>query len=330
MTRYLLIACSLWPVACGLLMVGCGERPASPQVLPRADLEVGQVNVEVGEPLAVRIVVLHPRASTPEVEFDAEQYGLTLLDSGREAPTPLPAALAKSVFTYRLAGYVPGPVELGPVTVRLETDKTLSTGKVLVKILSPIGDDTPIDLSQLRPPKPAVPVPAVHFRRFLAYSGAAAGLLVLAVAAAVWRALRRRRRQPLPQISPEQAALRRLDEIAELIAAADSLQPVYYEMNMTLRRYIEQRFSILAARQTSEEFLAAAGERLPAPLRAGLAGYMAHCDLVKYAAIPAGREEAAEAVERARKFVRTAGDIIKARELAADGERRVAAAAAGG
>jgi hypothetical protein len=59
-----------------------------------------------------------------------------------------------------------------------------------------------------------------------------------------------------------------------------------YEVSEAIRGYIEQRFQILAPRETTEEFLRELlGSREPALAehRGALSDFLGHCDLAKYA-----------------------------------------------
>jgi len=83
-------------------------------------------------------------------------------------------------------------------------------------------------------------------------------------------------------------------------------KPVYYEMNLVLRRFIEQQFGFAASRETTEEFLTEALRKLPEQLKEGLENYFQACDLVKYAGIPVDRKAAAAALDIAIAFVNKA------------------------
>ena len=180
-------------------VLGCADlEPEAPVVLPRADLEVPKVKVQVGEPITARMVVLHPENLEVTPEFDPDQSGLTLLEESRTGPEALPGSLARSIFTYRLAAYIPGPVEIGPMRAHLEgRDGPLSTQMVLVEILNPLAPEAQIDLSSLRPPKGALPVPRRHFRRLMTYGIVGLAVLLSAAAAALFMLLRRRRREDM-------------------------------------------------------------------------------------------------------------------------------------
>lgn len=313
MTRTALPAVLLLVV--GASVAGCtnggGEEP---ELLPRVDLEIPQVNVELGEPITARVVVLHPKEETPVPLFEPTDYGLTLIDSKHTGPEPLPGSFARSIFLYRLAGYVPGPVEIGPVQVRLpEREEPLRSQKIAVTIVDPIKPGTTIDLSSLRPEKGPVPVPSIYGRRLVLYLASGTIAAITAIVLVMWLSLKRRNKPEALEPTPKDRALSRLADLAERVPAENDLQPIYYDVNLTLRRYIEECFDILAAHQTTQEFLAAAGGRLPTPLQAGLEGYLAHCDMIKYARVPAGRDEAARTIERARQFVINAWQYVRHR-----------------
>ena len=132
------------------------------------------------------------------------------------------------------------------------------------------------DIRDIRGPKyllPAWLLPAVL-----------AGVVLLALGAyGAWRWWRRRRRPRA--LSPFEAALARLEEIRAIMRPGNAPE-FSIAVSDVVRRYIEQRFDIIATHRTTEEFL----RELPATTNASLARHRAllseflnQCDLVKFA-----------------------------------------------
>lgn len=137
-------------------------------------------------------------------------------------------------------------------------------------------------------------------------------LFVLAFAALVTgvvflvRALARRVK--LARLTPKARALHELGELLEKrLPERGRVKDFYVELTHVVRRYIERRYGILAPRQTTEEFLAAAMKRseFPADTLSGLAAFLESADLVKFAGIEASVDTAANAASKAESYLRS-------------------------
>ena len=113
------------------------------------------------------------------------------------------------------------------------------------------------------------------------------GLAALAVAAVLGWWWRRRRRAVSPPPAkppppPHERARRRLEAALALL---DEPEPFCVEVSSILRVYLEERFQFHAPERTTEEFL---GELSVSPCltesqKQSVAGFLARCDLVKFA-----------------------------------------------
>jgi hypothetical protein len=112
-----------------------------------------------------------------------------------------------------------------------------------------------------------------------------AGFIAVAVALLVLggvKLVRARRSRPL---SPYQAAMLRLREVART-AAQQSADRLAEQLSGALRAYIEQRFGLRASHRTSEDFLAELYRTEHAKLaafRPELERFLGACDLAKFA-----------------------------------------------
>jgi len=155
----------------------------------------------------------------------------------------------------------------------------------------------PEDIRDIRGPKLIRPrwiLPAI-------LSGAA---LLTLCAYGIWRWQRSPgRERPL---LPHELAARRLEEIRPLIQPA-SAREFGIAVSDVVRRYIEQRFGIVATQRTTEEFLqdvlVSPNETLTA-CRQTLAEFLRQCDLVKFADMSPALPEMESLHESARAFVR--------------------------
>ena len=146
-------------------------------------------------------------------------------------------------------------------------------------------------------------------------------LLVLGL---VWLVVFRKRRQPkVPVLPPHEVAQRELAHLEGLgLIAAGRVQEYYFRLTGILRRYVEQRFGIMAPERTTEEFLREARESraIGDEHKAMLRDFLSAADLVKFARFDPGAAEAATAWQTAERFVKTT--IVHAAAEGGEEERR--------
>jgi HAMP domain-containing protein len=152
------------------------------------------------------------------------------------------------------------------------------------------------DIRDIRGPKFIVPawlVPALL-----------AGAVLLAWGAyRAWRWLRRRQRPRVPL--PFEVALQRLEDIRPLMQPP-SAREFSTAVSDIVRRYIEQRFDVIATHQTTEEFLHDLLKSSNASLarhRALLSDFLHQCDLVKFADMSLTPQSMEQLHHSARAFV---------------------------
>ncbi|NIA12904.1 MAG: hypothetical protein GWP08_02395 [Nitrospiraceae bacterium] len=117
---------------------------------------------------------------------------------------------------------------------------------------------------------------------------AGVGLAALGLIGAAVYLFRRRRRieRAAPPRPPWELAYQRLQELDERqLPKAGKFGPYYVDLSAILRYYIEDRFSLHAPEQTTPEFIGAASNSgaLSDAHQKLLAGFLRHCDRVKFA-----------------------------------------------
>jgi hypothetical protein len=133
------------------------------------------------------------------------------------------------------------------------------------------------------------------------------GLIVLAVAAAViliWRWWRNRKLNiKLPP--PVPAHVRAKHKLEAALALISEPKPFVIEVSDTARAYLEERFDFRAPERTTEEFLRElGGTKLLLPeQKESLGGFLASCDLVKFAKYEPGENELRELHSSALRLV---------------------------
>ncbi len=153
--------------------------------------------------------------------------------------------------------------------------------------------------NDIRDIRGVVPVPTSW--KGLAWTAAALGLAAAIVAFVRWR----RRPKPTPPPPPHEIALARL-AAAEPLIAERRPREFGIAVSDAVREYIEARFQLLAARRTTEEFLAAhlADDGSPLrPFRDPLGAFLASCDLAKFARWALDESAMRDLAASARTFV---------------------------
>ncbi len=170
-------------------------------------------------------------------------------------------------------------------------------------------DLPPGELPEVAAPLAPVRVPyaPANLLPFLLGVPAALALLALLVARAS-RPVRPPRPAPRPPELVAAEALARLR--GRLPRTRDEVPAFVVEVSGVLRTYTEERFGLRAPESTTEEFLSlAAAHPALADQREMLGGFLAQCDLVKFAGVrpdPRGMPDVLAAAER---FVDTTGGL---------------------
>lgn len=142
--------------------------------------------------------------------------------------------------------------------------------------------------NELRDIRPPVNIPSGW--AWLAWVGV--GIVVAALAFALWKYIQARRRRvvPVPVIPPHVLARQRLQQALALLA-----QPREFciAVSGAERWYLEQRFNFRAPERTTEEFLyeLQATNLLTPAQKTSLGGFLQQCDLVKFAKYQPGEPE---------------------------------------
>lgn len=225
-------------------------------------------------------------------EYAIPAMTVEFVDRRNALPGPATEAEAVAVAT--------APADDAPGVVR----GAIETPTITITVTSLLeGDFDPAKFEDIKGP---VPLPSD--RPWGVYVGVAIAALVVVLAIVAWVVLRRRRRgeAPEPVIPADEWALEQLRQLrTDDLVGIGLVAEFYFRLTMIVRQYIERRFAIMAAEQTTDEFLAAA-QRHPAlntGHRDALGAFLRSGDMVKFARYEPGPQEIEDAFTSAERFV---------------------------
>jgi hypothetical protein len=187
------------------------------------------------------------------------------------------------------------------------------------EVLSARTQPIPVTITSLiaNEPEPklkenAGPVPVIQ-RDYL-YAYIAGGLLAAGLGAALALFIRRRLRaraahRPAPPPRPaHEVALERLDRLGARLGTSDDLRPFIFELSEIIREYLGARFAFDSLELTTEELVLRLRRRVPIQEMRGFVlgeveGWLAGCDLVKFAKVSPSMAEARGALETGIRIV---------------------------
>ena len=170
------------------------------------------------------------------------------------------------------------------------------------------------DIRDIAPPVEVFPYP-------LWMVVAAAAVVALLLALAVWLLVRLLRKKPAPVPLPHEIALTALQLAREQLGTLD---PYAFSIRVSdiLRDYLVAKFDLPAKRQTSDEFLHTLENfaKFSSGTKLQLAQFLAKCDLIKFARINATRADSEALLDQALLLVKESAGI----ESKSSAERRAA------
>jgi BatD DUF11 like domain len=276
--------------------------PDAPTVAAR--LQAGDA-VHVGDAITVVVTAISRRAVPVNLPGTIELGAFSVLDR-KESEQDLGDGRTRHEFSLTVAAYEPGEKEIPAVEVTYLGKggdvRTARTTPLPVKVTSLIANE----------PEPALkdavaPVVVLEENRLLIYLGlgllaAALGALVTFLVVRRLRARREARPGPPPRPAHE-VALEKLDRLGQygFLEDADN-RPFYFAVSEIIREYLGARFGFDSLELTTDELVTELkrGARHELGLVEGeIHGWLASCDLVKFAKISPSAAEARGALETA-------------------------------
>lgn len=276
-------------------------------------------SVDLMETLRLRVEAEAPEGVSVELpKVGAELGAFTVSDSRTESSRLTDKGTMIHARTYVLDPLMADDYELPSLTARFTLPATeagkdpalyeLSTEPAKLDVRKPAEDfwqqldiDAAAGLSpaaQLRPASPTWLVVTLV---------AVAVVVVLALLWYFWWR-RRQRRQALAEVIPAHvkalAALQAL--VADDLIGRGAVEEFYHRISGILREYIEDRFSLRAPEQTTEEFMAAlrlGGGAFSPAQRELLEQFLRHCDMVKFACHRPADKEIQATFDACKQFI---------------------------
>lgn len=289
-----------------LSMVACG-----PETAPEPDgpvswsvaTELGSDRMEVGESVALTLVVTHPPGSefVPPTETSFEPF--EVLETEREVRAPTETAVR-----YRLgAFFLPRDVEVPPLELGYVNEAgevaVLETEALAVSVVSSL---TP-QVTDIHDIKDAVPLELPRDYRLLFWLLAA--LLAALVAYLLYRKLRREPedaaapRFVAPLVPPDVEAEAALDAlVARKRIEKGDVELFYTELTDIMKRYAGRRFDVAYLERTTGEMLFDLGRKRVASDK--LRRILEASDLVKFARETPSVDDARASLRAARELIR--------------------------
>jgi len=278
-------------VAVATSPVDTGAFPVPQEGDPGFSIEVSvdRDRITVGDPFLYLVTVKSPGNSAIEwPESGTPPEGFDLLSFEHAGPLSDPDGANIDYLRYELTLYRTGEHALPPFSLRCVlsdgTEISAESEAIPVSVVSVIDDDAE-DIRDLKSP-----VDVAGGAPW--YVWLIAGLVLLAVAAAVFLYIRRRRNREDPQGTvpaierlPEEFALEELEQLARKEWLAQGRVKAHYSaLSEILRRYLSARYGIAAMEYTTSELMAALNA-----LRVGheesrvVRVLFEECDMVKFA-----------------------------------------------
>ncbi|MGA9120409.1 MAG: hypothetical protein WB699_13690 [Bacteroidota bacterium] len=281
---------------------------------------VDSTSYQVGDAIAVHVLVTHPRGVAIQPPAGDSLGSLVILQHLPVTAQNDTVALTGLVVSYYDSGTVSTPPVLIPYAVPGDTVGRIAQTNPLVITVHTIAVDTSKAYRDLKPPL-SIPISAAEIAM---YAG-----IILAIAALGYFGYRywKKRRERLAGIKPDEPArpadVLALEELSALkerkLWQKGMVKEYYSEVTEIIRRYFERRYGLRALEETTEEILAALRGVPVAPEAMDLSGKMLRlADLVKFAKFTPGIPDHEEMLTFAYDIVERTKPVVMSPVVNAD------------
>jgi hypothetical protein len=276
-----------------LILVGCpnGEResavPQGPDAYPPVELSTGvdRAEARVAEPITFRITLeTAPDISASLPEVGSRIQGFRIVDMGREGPKAKEGRVWSQRW-YELQGDFAGSYVLPGVRLPYADSEgkqhVAETEQLFVEIKSLL--DQQEEAQDIRDLKPLEKAKREIPRSWLFLS--LGGLGILGLVAGLLLHLRRKRHMKQLIRSPEELAYEELQYLeATGLLEEERYREYVFGLSLIFRRYLERRFQVPAAEQTTEEIFVSLREteQLDKTMKEMARSFLEETDPIKY------------------------------------------------
>jgi len=314
-------------LSCCILFVACtlGDDESAPPEPPDASTPVeltalaDPAKARIGDPVTFRITLeVDPSLSAELPEVGSRIQGFRIVDMGKEGPKKREGRIWSQRW-YELKADLAGSYILPAVSVHYTDtegkDQAAETKQVFVEIESVLGqegDEQDIrDLKSLEKAKREIP----GWWPFLLVGI----LVVLGLLAGFIVYFRRKKRIQEAHRTPEEIAMEELENLEATGLMEEARYREYvFGLSLIFRRYLEGRFHVPAAEQTTEEILASLrrAKNFDKALKEAARSFLEETDPVKYRGLEPQPDETETWRNRLVSFMERAAETEDIQEAA--------------
>ena len=278
-----------------LIGLCCVHTAAAEGIKPRVSADIDRPRITVGDRVKLTLKVDAPEGSQCVFPDLKERVGGLEVKGVRKGP---------NTFEVALTSYAVGSFTIPPLSVKVTlpdgSETTLETLQLFVEVASVVKKGDP--MADIRDIKGPVALPG-----FFLPPWTLVGILFIG-AIFVWVYFLRKRIHPEPSAPPplpHVVALEALDKLDRELLFERDVKEYHFLVSAILRRYLEDRFSVKAPEQTTEEFLESVSKDhvLEDSQKKLLESFLTQCDLVKFANLTPPGQEAHQISHIARGFI---------------------------
>lgn len=326
----------------GVLAACSGQTPAPPASAPAAARRetvsgeafslVTELDVEratVGDRITLRLIASAPPDVTVDFGDPPKALGSFDVININDIPAVPDGDMRRWTRVFTLTTFDSGELEIPSVNVTATpvqtgapsatqpeqiAPSTVASPAMTISVASVAGADA--DPAAFRDIRGSVEVPVSVPWSWMTIGLISGGvLLLLAIVAAIVHWARNRPAFVAPPLPSHERALRELRELAASgLLDRGEFHPFHVRLADIVRRYIEERFGIMAPEQTTEEFLreVSRSQTLPPQHQPMLMSFLRQADMVKFALHEPRIDDSRTALAQAREFVETTAQIARA------------------
>lgn len=280
--------------------------PAADPDTPTVAARVLQNEAHVGDTMTLIVTAVAPDRVPVNLPANLDLSPFELVDRSLREKA-LGDGKRQREFTFRIAAFEPGEHTIPAVTLtylaKQGAVRSVSTEPLPIKIKSLLSNEPNPEA------KPdAVPVSVTVQVRWPLY--VAGGFLAALFGALIgsWLLSRWRKRTKFVYVPPprpaHEVALEKLERLGAAFAPVEDMRPFYFALSEILREYFGGRYGFDSLELTTDELLAELRRHGRKPLViSDVEGWLAGCDLVKFARVSPSEDEARAALDAGIKFV---------------------------